>query len=415
MSTQAIITLVVFVAVIVLLIWKPIHPIVIGACIPTVLALTGVLDASTAFSDFANTTVIFFMSLLVVGGAIFKTGLADFIGEKIIGLIGKNEKGVILGTSFVAVLLSSFLNDTGTTGCLIPISGAMGRKAGVKLSRIYMALAFFASVGGTLTLIGAGNHVVAQGFLEQAGMEGFTFFEFTPLGLPIAIAGFLYMYFFGIKLLPERDIPTEKDVPLADRKPAKMIIVALVFLFIVYCMASGLLAMHLAAAVGAILVVLTGCISVEDAVKQFSVSTLFLVAGIFPLSTAMSSSGAAEYIISSLSSNLSNLPPIAVLAFTFALAVVGTQFMMGTSLTAILTPIAILIGQTCNVDPHALVMCVALGTSAAFCTPFGTGPNLLVWETGGYDFKDYVKVGLPFTVIFYVLGLLMIYLMYFVF
>ena len=47
--------------------------------------------------------------------------------------------------------------------------------------------------------------------------------------------------------------------------------------------------------------------------------------------------------------------------------------------------------------------------------PFGTGPNLLVWETGGYDFKDYVKVGLPFTVIFYVLGLLMIYLMYFVF
>ena len=100
MSTQAIITLVVFVAVIVLLIWKPIHPIVIGACIPTVLALTGVLDASTAFSDFANTTVIFFMSLLVVGGAIFKTGLADFIGEKIIGLIGKNEKGVILGTSY---------------------------------------------------------------------------------------------------------------------------------------------------------------------------------------------------------------------------------------------------------------------------------------------------------------------------
>ena len=263
----------------------------------------------------------------------------------------------------MAVLLSSFLNDTGTTGCLIPISGAMGRKAGAKLSRIYMALAFFASVGGTLTLIGAGNHVVAQGFLEKAGMEGFTFFEFTPLGLPIAIAGCLYMYFFGIKLLPERDIPTEKDVALADRKPAKMIIVALVFLFIVYCMASG----------------------------------------------------AAEYIISSLSSNLSNLPPIAVLAFTFALAVVGTQFMMGTSLTAILTPIAILIGQTCNVDPHALVMCVALGTSAAFCTPFGTGPNLLVWETGGYDFKNYVKVGLPFTVIFYVLGLLMIYLMYFVF
>lgn len=414
MSTQAIITLCVFVAVIILLIWKPIHPIVIGASIPTVLALTGVLDPATAFSDFANTTVIFFMSLLVVGGAIFKTGLADFIGEKIIGLIGRSEKGVILGASFVAVLLSSVLNDTGTTGCLIPISGAMGRKAGVHLSKIYMALAFFASLGGTITLIGAGNHIVAQGFLENLGMEGFSFFEFTPLGLPIAIAGFIYMYFFGIRLLPDREVSEEKDVALAEKKPAKMVIVAIVFLFIIYCMASSLLAMHLAAAVGAILVVLTGCISVEDAVKQFSVSTLFLVAGIFPLSTAMSSSGAAEYIISALSSNLTGLHPFFVVAFTFALAVVGTQFMMGTSLTAILAPIAILIGQTCNVDPHALVMCVALGTSAAFCTPFGTGPNLLVWETGGYEFKDYFRVGLPMTVIFYIMGTVLIYLIYFV-
>lgn len=315
----------------------------------------------------------------------------------------------------MAVLLSSFLNDTGTTGCLIPISGAMGRKAGAKLSRIYMALAFFASVGGTLTLIGAGNHVVAQGFLEKAGMEGFTFFEFNPLGLPIAIAGCLYMYFFGIKLLPERDIPTEKDVALADRKPAKMIIVALVFLFIVYCMASG--------AAGNAPGRCRGCHSGgADRLHQCrgrcqAVQRIHSVPGCRHLPPehchVLLRRCGVHYLLPVFQPL--QPPPIAVLAFTFALAVVGTQFMMGTSLTAILTPIAILIGQTCNVDPHALVMCVALGTSAAFCTPFGTGPNLLVWETGGYDFKNYVKVGLPFTVIFYVLGLLMIYLMYFVF
>ena len=185
MSTQAIITLCVFVAVIILLIWKPIHPIVIGASIPTVLALTGVLDPATAFSDFANTTVIFFMGLLVVGGAIFKTGLADFIGEKIIGLIGRSEKGVILGASFVAVLLSSVLNDTGTTGCLIPISGAMGRKAGVHLSKIYMALAFFASLGGTITL-GA-----VQAFLQYVNQiaEPVTEASYVITSLQAAIAG----------------------------------------------------------------------------------------------------------------------------------------------------------------------------------------------------------------------------------
>lgn len=412
MSTDAILTLTCFAAVIVLLIWKPIHPILIGASIPTTLALLGILDPKTAFSDFANTTIVFFMSLLVVGGAIFKTGLADFIGEKIIHLIGKDERGVVLGTSLVAMLLSAFLNDTGTTGCLIPISGAMGKKSGTKLSKIYMALAFSASIGGTITLIGAGNHIVAQGFLEQRGLTGFGFFEFTPIGLPLAIAGILYFYFIGIKLLPDKNLSSEQLPETAQRQPFKMFLVASIFAFIVVCMATSILPMHLAAAIGAILVVLTGCLSVENAIHQFSVPTLFLVAGIFPLSKALEKTGAAQYIISTFSENLTSLPPFLIFALTLAISVIGTQFMMGTSLTAILCPIAILIAQSTGVDPRGLIMCVAIGTSAAFCTPFGTGPNLLVWETGGYDFTDYTKVGLPFTFIFYALAATLIYYQY---
>ena len=412
MTAQGTLTLIIFFIAILLLIFKPIHPILTGILIPTTLSLFKILDAKVAFSDFSNSTIIFFMSLLVVGGAIFKTGLADFLGEKIIGLIGKKEKGVIMGTSLVALLLSSFLNDTGTTGCLIPIAGAMGKKANVKLSSIYMCLAFCASIGGTLTLIGAGNHIVAQGFLEEAGYAGFSFFEFTPIGLPIAIAGLFYMYFIGVNLLPYKDLEIDNNIELANKNYKKMIIVAIIFLFIVMCMATKIIPMHLAAVIGAILVVLTNCISIEDAINQFSVSTLFLVAGIFPLSKALTETGVAEYIVKSLSENLSGLHPIIIISFTMALSVIGTQFMMGTSLTAILSPIALLIADTCNIDPRALVMCVAIGTSAAFCTPFGTGPNLLVWEIGGYEFKDYIRVGLPFTLIFYLISTITIYWIY---
>ena len=413
MTTKGIITIVIFIVTIILLISKKLHPILIGASILTALALFNILDPKTAFSDFSNTTVVFFMSLLVVGGAIFNTGLADFLGEKIIGMIGKDERSVVLGTSFVSILLSSFLNDTGTTGCLMPIAGAMGKKSGVKLSKIYMALAFAASMGGTVTLIGGGSHIVAQGFLEDAGLEGFSFFEFTPIGLPIAIAGLLYIYFYGVKVLPNKDVEDEaSNMKLAEKNPTKMVIVAIIFIFIVVCMATKIIPMHLAAALGAILVVLTGCISTEDAVKQFSVSTLFLVAGIFPLSKALSETGAAEYLISKMSGSLSGMSPVVVVAFMLGISVIGTQFMMGTSLTAILCPIAILVAQSTNLDPRALVMCVAIGTSGAFCTPFGTGPNLLVWETGGYEFKDYFKVGFPFTIIFFLIGTAMIYFQY---
>ena len=295
----------------------------------------------------------------------------------------------------------------------MPIAGAMGKKSDVKLSKIYMALAFAASMGGTVTLIGGGSHIVAQGFLEDAGIEGFSFFEFTPIGLPIAIAGLLYIYFYGVKALPYKDVDEESsNMKLAEKNPAKMAIVAIIFVFIVVCMATKIIPMHLAAALGAILVVLTGCISTEDAVKQFSVSTLFLVAGIFPLSKALSETGAAEYLISQMSGSLSGMSPIVVIAFMLGISVIGTQFMMGTSLTAILCPIAILVAQSTNLDPRALVMCVAIGTSGAFCTPFGTGPNLLVWETGGYEFKDYFKIGFPFTIIFFLIGTVMIYFQY---
>lgn len=412
MTTQAILALVVFVAAIVLLIWKPLHPIVIGASIPTALALLGILDANRAFADFANSTVIFFMSLLVIGAAIFKTGLADFIGEKIIGLIGKKEKSIMLGTGVVAAGLSGFLNDTGTTGCLIPIVSSISQKSKVPISKILMALAFFASLGGTLTLIGTTPHIVANGLLIEAGYEGFGFFEFAPIGLPIIIAGLIYMYFFGMKLLPIKDMANVKMPELAEKDPKKMIVVSIVFIFIIYCMASGLFPMHLAAALGAILVVLTKCITVEEAIDSFSVTTLFLVAGIFPLSTALIETGAADYIITSISPILTNLSPLVIYAAIAGITIVLTQFLMNTSLTAILVPMSIIIAESAGVDPRAVVMVIAMASSAAFCTPFGTGPNLLVWEIGGYEFKDYAKIGIPLAIVFWIITVAGVAIMY---
>ena len=203
--------------------------------------------------------------------------------------------------------------------------------------------------------------------------------------------------------MPVKDI-TEDNLPeLAERDPKKMVIVAAVFIFIIYCMASGLFPMHLAAALGAILVVLTKCITVEEAVESFSVPTLFLVAGIFPLSTALIETGAADYIVDNLSVYLTNLSPTLLYAAISGITILLTQFLMNTSLTAILVPMAILVAESANMDPRGAVMAVAMAASAALCTPFGTGPNLLVWEVGGYDFQDYMKVGLPLAIIFWMI------------
>lgn len=399
MTTEAIIALIIFVIAITLLIWRPISPILIGAMIPTSLALFGILDAGVAFADFANSVVIFFMSLLVIGRALFKTGLADYIGEKIIGLTGKTERGTLFGTNIVAGGLSAFLNDTGTTASLMPIVSTVAEKAGISKSKLLMSLAFFSSIGGIITLIGTTPHIVASGLLDDFGYREFGFFEFSLIGIPLLIAGMLYILTIGHKLLPDIELEDEYVGEKTAKQPAKMVLVALIFIGIIVSMASGIIPMHVAAATGAILVVLTKCITVEEAVNAFSVPTLFLVAGIFPLSTALVETGATEYLVNAISPYLIELSPILIITAVTFFVILITQFLMNTSLTAIMVPVGILVAEAAGIDPAGVVMAIAIAASVALATPFGTGPNLLVWEAGGFKVKDYARVGLPLVIL----------------
>lgn len=400
MSTQAIITCIVFVVTMILLIWQPIHPILIGALVPSVLASFKIIEAKSAYMEFANTTVVFFLGLCVVGEAFFKTGLADYIGGKIIGLIGGTEKGLIVGTGLVAGGLSAFLNDTGSTACLMPIVSSMSEKAKVNKSKLLMALAYFASLGGTITLIGTTPHIVANGILADMKLREFTFFEYAKIGVPLLIAGIIYMIFIGTKLLPVKEIDMgEVKEPVYNK--GKMITIALIFIGVVLCMATNVIPMHVAGVFGAILAVLTGCIDVKDAIKSFSATTIFLVGGIFPLSKALISTGAAEYFVNKLSPVLSGAHPVVVIGGIALLMLVATQFLLNSSATVLILPVSILICQASGINPLAGAMAVSVCASGVFTTPFGTGPNLLVWEAGGYTMKDYIKCGFPLLIVFW--------------
>ena len=129
MSFEAILACLIFAATVILLISQKMNMVMLGALIPAVLATFGLIKPDSAYMEFGNTTVVFFMGLVVVGEAFFKTGLAGYIGGKIIGLLGRTEKGLILGTGIVAGGLSAFLNDTGSTACLMPIVSSMAESS----------------------------------------------------------------------------------------------------------------------------------------------------------------------------------------------------------------------------------------------------------------------------------------------
>ena len=400
MTFQATLTCVIFLIVVILLIWQPVHMVILGAAIPAVLAVFGLIDAGSAYTEFGNTTIVFFMGLVVVGEAFFKTGLAEFIGGKIIGLLGKTEKGLILGTGIVAGGLSAFLNDTGSTACLMPIVSSMAEKAHVQKSKLLMALAYFASLGGTITLAGTTPHIIVNGVLKDSALREFGFFEYTRIGLPLLLVGMVYMCFVGTRLLPVKDITIKGEGRKSSHDPRKMTVVALIFIGVLAAMATGIIPMHIAGVIGAILVVLTGCISIEEAIKAFPTSTIFIVGGIFPLSKALVSTGAAEYLVNKLSPALQNRPPVVLLGGITFLMLLMTQFLMNSSATVLMLPIALMLCQAAGINPLAGAMAVSVSASGAFTTPFGTAPNLLVWEAGGYSMKDYFKCGFPLCILF---------------
>ncbi len=159
---------------------------------------------------------------------------------------------------------------------------------------------------------------------------------------------------------------------------------------------------------GALVMILTGALSMDDAYKAIEWRSIFLVAGMLPLGTAMTKTGAADLITHGILSVLGGLGPLAILAGLVALAILLNQAMSGAAVAAVMAPIAIQTAQRIGANPRSFAMGIALACSFAFLTPLGSPVNILVMGPGGYTFRDYFRVGLPLALLLFavVLGLL---------
>jgi len=172
--------------------------------------------------------------------------------------------------------------------------------------------------------------------------------------------------------------------------------------------AANVLPIAEAAMAGALTMVLTGCLTMDEAYQAIEWRAIFLIAGMLPVSIAMNSTGAAEYIGQWLVGGLAPWGPLALMAGLFLVTMLLTQLMPGQVTAVVLAPIAISAARKFGMNPYALAMAVALGTSMAFLTPLGHPVNILVMGTGGYKFGDYFKVGAPMSVLLFLIVLLLL-------
>jgi di/tricarboxylate transporter len=207
----------------------------------------------------------------------------------------------------------------------------------------------------------------------------------------------------GLLLLSEH-----QAVPRRTRK-ASWALLSLAFM--VGTVIAGLLPIQIAALAAAVWVVMTGCLRVEEAWEAVEWRAVFLIAGMLSLSLAMQKTGAAEWIALTVLGPVARLGSLATTAAFLLITGALTMWISNHASAALVAPIAINVALSQGMEPRPLMMAVAVGTTVALFTPFAHPSLILVMGPGGYKFRDYVRVGLPLSLILLVTSLIGITLM----
>ena len=423
--SPAIITIIIVAVAVVLLMTGKIPIAAIAIAVPVSLVMTGVLTSKEAFANFANKWPLIFMFMFMIGESLFRTGFADIVGKYAIRISKNKENLFLLWIMIASAALSAFLSNLGVIACLLPIVLAGVKKGNYSVKKALLAMAFASSLGGTITLIGTPPNGVVNSVIDtmKLGIAPFKFFDYALVGLPLTVVGIAVIYFIGIKFMPSEKVDTESEdyegpepVDESKYRKNKMWIAITTFVVIVFIMAAGSYVpfikktLHLdlltAAALGAVVVIVTGTITWKEAYSSVSWTTVISFATLLSLSLALKKSGAVK-LIASVTTGITQ-SPFLLMVIIVLITMFLTQFTFNTAATAIVAPIAVAAATAAHVSPYPLLMAVAISASACFMSPIATGPNIAIVGPGRLKFIDFVKSGWVLQLVSFILIVILI-------
>jgi len=205
MNTQIAIVLSLLLVALVLFATERIPIDIVALILVVLLIVSGTLTAGEAFAGFGNDIVITISGLFVLTGGLTKTGVIDVLGRRLQGIAGKSEFRMAAMVMMVAALCAAFMKNTTTTAMFLPVVLGIATRKGIHPSKLLMPLAFGAILGGTCTLIGTSTNLAVSGAMPRYGLQPFTMFELTRVGVAIVGIGMVYMLLVGLRLLPRRE------------------------------------------------------------------------------------------------------------------------------------------------------------------------------------------------------------------
>ena len=198
--------------------------------------------------------------------------------------------------------------------------------------------------------------------------------------------------------------PLGRKPPDTGRAP----LAAAIMLGVVLSVLLGYAPISVAAVVGGSIMVLTGCLTMEQAYRAIDWRAIFLIAGMLPLGTAMQSTGAATYIADQVMLLLGDAGPWPVIMGLYIVTAMATMIIPTAALVVLMSPIVLSAMSDMGYAPETAMMAIAMAASASFTSPISHPANILVMGPGGYRFVDYLKVGVPLTIVVFIAVMIML-------
>jgi len=179
----------------------------------------------------------------------------------------------------------------------------------------------------------------------------------------------------------------------------KMWLAGLILGVMLVLLIADVVAIATASLAAALLMVLSGCLTMDEAYQSIDWKSIVLIAGMLPMSTALQSVGLVEDAANAFSNSLGDSGPLVVMAGLFVFTSVFTQVLSNTATAVLVAPIGLAVAQELDVNPQAFLMAVAIAASMAFASPVASPVNTLVMGAGRYKFVDYMKIGIPMAIL----------------
>ncbi|MEA2206082.1 MAG: hypothetical protein QOE77_2858 [Blastocatellia bacterium] len=565
----------------------------VAVMIVLALYLTRLLTPAEALSGFSSEPAMVIAGIFVLSGALHGTGLSDKLGNSIGRLAGRSYTRAIAVIMPSVALVSAFTHHVTTTALMVPVTLDLARERDIPASKLLMPLSFAASLGTTITIIGAPAFLIASSVLQQSGRPGLGVFSIAPIGLCLSLVGTVFMLVVGrfllpnhkgaedqtahfrlenylteltvlpkspflgktideveaderyhlkvvgwirngrrLKTLPREKLLQENDVLVVRTTPEQLIAIrqqsdlelhpinlygstvktgaengddedadqfvqavvapgsdlvgrtigkvdfrerygvivvglwrqrgwlqqemakvklrasdvlvlegdheslarvandraflmmvpfhgepklrgkawlsGVIMVLAIVAAASNLMTIEMASLAGAVVAILTGCITVRQAYRSIDQRIFVFIAGAIPLGIAMKKTGTADLMAGGLQGIVGGWPETWILLLLFGVVAILTQFMSDSATTVLFAPVAVALATALGQPPEAFVVTVAMASVVAFLTPIGHHGNLLVYGPGRYQFADFVKVGTPLTMVVAVVVVLLV-------